>query len=58
MVSYFSSCGMRFYVYPDMFISPKKFEEQDKVKKVKYIIYSRHDVNCLFYKPLSVGIPI
>ena len=38
MVSYFSSCGMRFYVYPDMFISPKKFEEQDKVKKVKYII--------------------
>lgn len=38
MVSYFSSNGMRFYVYPDMFISPKKFEEQDKIKKIKYII--------------------
>ena len=38
MVSYFSSNGMRFYVYPDMFISPKRFEEQDKIKKIKYII--------------------
>lgn len=38
MVSYFSSNGMRFYVYPDMFISPKKYEEQDKIKKIKYII--------------------
>jgi len=38
MVSYFSSQGMRFYVYPDMFISPKKFEEQDKFKKLKYLV--------------------
>lgn len=38
MVSYFSSNGMRFYVYPDMFISPKRFEEQDSIKKIKYII--------------------
>ena len=38
MVSYFSSNGMRFYVYPDMFISPKRFEEQDKIKKLKYLV--------------------
>lgn len=38
MVSYFSSFGMRFYVYPDMFISPKRFEEQDKIKKIKYLV--------------------
>lgn len=38
MVSYFSSFGMRFYVYPDMFISPKRFEEQDKIKKMKYLV--------------------
>ena len=29
---------MRFYVYPDMFISPKRFEEQDKIKKIKYLV--------------------
>lgn len=38
MVSYFSSFGMRFYVYPDMFISPKRFEEQDRIKKIKYLV--------------------
>ena len=38
MVSYFTSQGMRFYVYPDMFISPKKFEERDTIKKIKFIV--------------------
>lgn len=38
MVSYFSSQGMRFYVYPDLFIVPKRFEEEDTVKKMKYLI--------------------
>lgn len=38
MVSYFSSQGMRFYVYQDVFISPKRVEEQDKITKLKYLI--------------------
>lgn len=38
MVAYFTSQGMRFYVYPDMFISPKKFEERDTIKKIKFIV--------------------
>lgn len=38
MVSYFTSQGMRFYVYPDMFISPKKFEERDTIKKIRFIV--------------------
>lgn len=38
MVSYFSSQGMRFYVYPDLFIVPKRFEEEDNIKKIKYLI--------------------
>ena len=38
MVSFFSTQGMRFYVYPDMFISPKRFEEQDNIEKIKNLI--------------------
>ena len=38
MVTYFTVNGMRFYVYPDMFITPQKYEEQDKIKKLKYLI--------------------
>ncbi len=38
MVSFFSTQGMRFYVYPDMFISPKRFEEQDNIEKMKNLI--------------------
>ena len=38
MTSFFSSRGMRFYVYPDMFISPKKFEEQDSIARIKNLI--------------------
>lgn len=38
MVSYFNCQGMRYYVYPDVFVSPKKFEEQDKIKKIKNLI--------------------
>ena len=38
MVSYFNCQGMRYYVYPEVFVSPKKFEEQDKIKKIKDII--------------------
>ena len=38
MTSFFSSRGMRFYVYPDMFISPKKFEEQDSISRIKNLI--------------------
>lgn len=38
MVSYFSSQGMRFYVYQDVFISPKRVEEQDKITKLKHLI--------------------
>lgn len=38
MVSFFSTQGMRFYVYPDLFISPKTFEESLSVDDAKYII--------------------
>lgn len=38
MTSFFVSQGMRFYVYPDMIISPKRFEEQDNIKKLKYLL--------------------
>lgn len=38
MVCFFSVQGMRFYVYPDLFISPKTFEESLSVEDVKYII--------------------
>ena len=38
MVSYFSSQGMRFYVYPDMFITPKKIKEQETIKKLKFYL--------------------
>ena len=38
MVSFFSVQGMRFYVYPDLFISPKTFEESLSVDDSKYII--------------------
>ena len=38
MVAYFTSQGMRFYVYPDMFIAPKKFEEQDSLKKLRFLV--------------------
>ena len=38
MVSFFTAQGMRFYVYPDMFISPKRFEEQDNIGKMKNLI--------------------
>ncbi len=38
MVSYFTSQGMRFYVYPDLFVSPKHFEEQDKLRKIKNLL--------------------
>ncbi len=38
MVSFFSAQGMRFYVYPDLFISPKTFEESLSVDETKYII--------------------
>lgn len=38
MVSFFFAHGMRFYVYPDMFISPKKFEEQDSISRIKNLV--------------------
>ena len=38
MVTYFNCQGMRYYVYPDTFVSPKKFEEQDKIKRIKNLI--------------------
>lgn len=38
MVSYFTCQGMRFYVYQDVFISPERIEEQDKITKLKYLI--------------------
>ncbi len=38
MVAYFSNQGMRFYVYPDMFVTPKKIKEQETVKKLKFYI--------------------
>ncbi len=38
MVAYFTSQGMRFYVYPDLFISPKHFEERDSIKTIKNLL--------------------
>lgn len=38
MVSFFFSQGMKFYCYQDMVISPKTFEEQDGIKKIKYLV--------------------
>ena len=38
MVSFFDSHGMRYYIYPNMFISPKTFEEQDKIQKIKNLL--------------------
>lgn len=38
MVSFFFSHGMKFYVYPDVVISPKTFEEQDRIKQMKHLI--------------------
>lgn len=38
MVSFFTVRGMRFYVYPDFFITPKTFAEQDTIRRLKYII--------------------
>jgi len=38
MVTYFTSQGMRFYVYPDLFISPKHFEEQDKIRRIRNLL--------------------
>ncbi len=38
MVAYFSNQGMRFYVYPDMFITPKRIKEQETIKKLKYYL--------------------
>jgi hypothetical protein len=38
MVIYFTSQGMRFYVYPDNFVSPKHFEEQDNIRRVRNLL--------------------
>lgn len=38
MVAFFFSHGMKFYVYPDMVISPKTFEEQDCISQMKHLI--------------------
>ncbi len=38
MVAYFSNQGMRFYVYPDMFVTPKRIKEQETVSKLKFYI--------------------
>lgn len=38
MVMLFGSQGMRYYVDTDTILAPKKLEETDKIKKVKYII--------------------
>ena len=38
MVVYFSNQGMRFYVYPDMFVTPKRIKEQETIKKLKFYI--------------------
>ncbi len=38
MVSYFSNQGMRFYVYPDMFVTPKRIKEQETITKLKFYI--------------------
>ncbi len=38
MVSYFSNQGMRFYVYPDMFVTPKRIKEQETISRLKFYI--------------------
>ena len=38
MVCYFMLNGMRFYVMPDVVISPKRLEEQDHITKLKYLV--------------------
>lgn len=38
MVAYFSNQGMRFYVYPDMFVTPKRIKEQETITKLKFHI--------------------
>ncbi len=38
MVAYFSNQGMRFYVYPDMFITPKRIKEQETIKRLKFYL--------------------
>lgn len=38
MVEYYGSMGMRYYVYPDMFVSTKRIEEQEGIKKTKYLL--------------------
>jgi hypothetical protein len=38
MVMYYGSMGMRYYVDPETILSPKKLEEQDSVKKAKFVI--------------------
>ncbi len=38
MVVYFSNRGMRFYVYPDLFVTPKKIKEQETVTQLKFYI--------------------
>ena len=38
MVTYFSTKGMRYYVYQDMVVVPKKFEEQEGIKKLKFLV--------------------
>lgn len=38
MVAYFSNQGMRFYVYPDMFVTPKRIKEQETIARLKFHI--------------------
>ncbi len=38
MVLFYGSQGMRYYVDQDTVLTPKKLEQQDKIKKTKYII--------------------
>ena len=38
MVAYFSNQGMRFYVYPDMFVTPKRIKEQETIKRLRFHI--------------------
>ncbi|MGD9901007.1 MAG: hypothetical protein AB7S44_00525 [Spirochaetales bacterium] len=38
MVMYYGSMGMRYYVDPETILSPKKLEEQDKMRYTKFVI--------------------
>lgn len=38
IVNFFESCGMRYYVDYNSIVSPKKYEQTDKIKKLKNII--------------------